>query len=343
VTYPTNKPTNCKTETAEACITTTTYDQTVSDGTTKTVSTRTVSECATIVGCNVKDSNEGTTTKETCTVSTTRAEKRDVPEPTPTAAVLAERAPNCPGVWADDSIIYPKNPRSPGAIVEYLKNKKFVDSTDGNKEKAWWDRTKQIQAAGFTAFFFVEGLTEPVLKDMKQVLRDHVRDAGAPNMRVKRKCFANMRFQIEGDGAFGIVAWNEEHYVNGRGTEEDPGDTVTARSEDGAFESTHSSKFRRTRRNNLAAKNASAILADAAKEESTYWELSQISVPPKGNWDSSAYISGGRYKHDVDGALGSGQTIYVVEDEVLDNPVSSNAAYSLPFPNSLGRFATCAC
>lgn len=48
---------------------------------------------------------------------------------------------------------------------------------------------------------------------------------------------------------------------------------------------------------------------------STAWELSQISCPPDMNWKD--FLEDGTYLAEVDPSLGSGQIIYVVEDDIV--------------------------
>ncbi|RKL39951.1 hypothetical protein BFJ72_g6680 [Fusarium proliferatum] len=65
-----SKPDDCKTETAEMCITTTSYGVSVDGTTTSTTATSTISTCGTVYGCDVKGEDSSKTISKTTTVST---------------------------------------------------------------------------------------------------------------------------------------------------------------------------------------------------------------------------------------------------------------------------------
>ncbi|KAF5716920.1 hypothetical protein FMUND_6108 [Fusarium mundagurra] len=65
-----SKPDDCKTETAEMCITTTSYGVSVDGTTTSTTAQSTISTCGTIYGCDVEGEDSSRTISKTTTVST---------------------------------------------------------------------------------------------------------------------------------------------------------------------------------------------------------------------------------------------------------------------------------
>ncbi|KAF5641644.1 hypothetical protein F52700_3284 [Fusarium sp. NRRL 52700] len=65
-----SKPSGCKTETAEMCITTTSYGVSVDGTITSTTAQSTISTCGTIYGCDVEEEDSSRTISKTTTVST---------------------------------------------------------------------------------------------------------------------------------------------------------------------------------------------------------------------------------------------------------------------------------
>ncbi|KAF4493288.1 factor for adipocyte [Fusarium agapanthi] len=65
-----SKPKDCKTETAEMCITTTSYGVSVDGTITSTTAQSTISTCGTIYGCDVEEEDSSRTISKTTTVST---------------------------------------------------------------------------------------------------------------------------------------------------------------------------------------------------------------------------------------------------------------------------------
>ncbi|KAL2198358.1 pectate lyase superfamily protein-domain-containing protein, partial [Corynascus similis CBS 632.67] len=163
VTYPSEQPEQCTTQTADICATTTTLSITTSGSQTIT-STHTESTCTTIIGCEVEDDDTTATETTSCTGGpTVTLGRRDVvAEASPTAAVHARA--DCPTVEVDNSIIYPMDPYDVENLVDYLKLTKINPSDENSLY--WWSKTKQVQGGSFTAFFFVEGLTSTVLQDI---------------------------------------------------------------------------------------------------------------------------------------------------------------------------------
>ncbi|KAL3454138.1 hypothetical protein BJX65DRAFT_301926 [Aspergillus insuetus] len=75
-----DKPEPCETEVASLCSATTSYDVTDDGTTTRTTSTSTGETCYPIVGCQVEDDDDATTTEDvTCIPSYTAHNKRDLP------------------------------------------------------------------------------------------------------------------------------------------------------------------------------------------------------------------------------------------------------------------------
>jgi hypothetical protein len=70
-TFPPEPEGGCETETAEMCITSTSYGVSVSNSETKTTTTAVLSTCGTILGCNLEDTETTVTTTSATTASPT--------------------------------------------------------------------------------------------------------------------------------------------------------------------------------------------------------------------------------------------------------------------------------
>ncbi|CAP61951.1 uncharacterized protein PODANS_5_1570 [Podospora anserina S mat+] len=154
------KPSNCKTQTAELCKMTTSYAGVVEGGTTRTTSSTTKETCATIYGCEVEDDNSSTQTFDGCTV-TPVAKREVVATPTPVqgaAGTLEERsrpflqarAKKKSPCQIGDALIIPDNPENVQAIRTWLRD------VNNNPKKQPWSYTEiKSDRAKFTAFFHV--------------------------------------------------------------------------------------------------------------------------------------------------------------------------------------------
>jgi hypothetical protein len=151
-TYPHEEPKGCQTKTAELCYTTTSYDLSTSDRSTKTTATHTKSSCAPIIGCNVQDESTTTTTSSKCEATNRNLGRRNLKQPT------------CAD--AEDSIIYPKDPRNVGAIEAFL----FRNGP--SQRENWWTTAIKIEAGGLTAFFYVPGLSAEAIADLNKMKED---------------------------------------------------------------------------------------------------------------------------------------------------------------------------
>ncbi|KAF2992904.1 hypothetical protein E8E14_000100 [Neopestalotiopsis sp. 37M] len=91
-TYPTEKPTDCTSSTAEVCITTTSFSATVTGRTTQTA-TSVVSTCTPVVGCNVEndDTTTSVTTRAGCTASTYLGRRTVVADVPAEATAVSEK------------------------------------------------------------------------------------------------------------------------------------------------------------------------------------------------------------------------------------------------------------
>jgi hypothetical protein len=152
------KPSNCKTHSAEICKTTTSYDGVVESGTTKTTSSTIKETCATIYGCEVQDDVTGTETISVCTKANA-LKPREPPAEATAPPTLQIRAPPNPEPCGPvgDVVIFPANPADIGLIRTYLSSK-----TNSETGRVYWDDTVQIgsRRIAFTAFFYVHGFTQ---------------------------------------------------------------------------------------------------------------------------------------------------------------------------------------
>ncbi|KAK4196868.1 family 18 putative glycoside hydrolase [Triangularia verruculosa] len=167
------KPSNCRTQTAELCKMTTSYAGIVEGGTTRTTSSTTKETCATIYGCEVDDDASSTATFEGCTV-TPVAKRELVPLPTPVqgvAGILEERA-QPPRIQArakkspckrGDAVIIPGDPENVQAIRGWLAN------PNNNPAGTPWPYTEiKSDRAGFTAFFHIVDIDRASLDSLSR-------------------------------------------------------------------------------------------------------------------------------------------------------------------------------
>lgn len=168
------KPSNCKTLSAEICSATTSYAGVVEGGTTRTTSSTTRETCATIYGCEVEDDATEIQTMSACTVAHAPAKPRAVVGTT-TEPALSQHAsplsssvippllgrvppPNPPNPCGivGDAIIFPANPTDAAKIQILLEN--LMDP----QRRPYWASTQEVKSAriAFTAFFYVRGFTQ---------------------------------------------------------------------------------------------------------------------------------------------------------------------------------------
>jgi len=125
------------------------------------------------MGCEVEDDDrtKSTTSTSSCT-RTVHLDRRDTAAHPTGSSTIQRRAGEC---TAEDSIIYPLDPKDVTSIVNYLHSKKYQD--DQGVEKDYMSKTKQVQStrAGFTAFFFVADLPSDILSEM-----DRMKSVGIP-------------------------------------------------------------------------------------------------------------------------------------------------------------------
>jgi hypothetical protein len=155
VTYPEGKPTDCTAKTASICATTTSIIITTTTGQKTTTLTSTSPTCTTVTGCNVQDDDDSVTTTISCsggTTSTRGAGQAAIAARATEAAVV--RRAGCPKVTLESFIFYPKNPEDVTLFVNHLR------STPGHDGGTLWDKTKQVEGGGFTAFFFLSNVDQ---------------------------------------------------------------------------------------------------------------------------------------------------------------------------------------
>ncbi|KAK0673186.1 pectate lyase superfamily protein-domain-containing protein [Cercophora samala] len=171
------KPSNCKTETAELCKMTTSYGGIVEGGTTRTTTSTVKETCATIFGCELEDDTSSTETFEGCTV--TPVAKRDldtIPTPSQKAPSLVEgRAQHLIQARAkkkpcdrQDAIIIPQNPEDVQAIRDWLGN-----SNNNPDKKAWEYQEIKSERAKFTGFFYIVNLDRASLDKLAAEKQTH--------------------------------------------------------------------------------------------------------------------------------------------------------------------------
>lgn len=150
VTYHKDQPTECETESAEISSTTESIIVTTTTSQKPITTTSTISSCGTIYGCNVQD--EASTTIKSCTGGSTitlgrrAAVATAVPIKTAPPRLelnnhLEARADNCPNVYVDDYIVYPRDPDNVASFVDYLKDTRL----QLNDSVTLWSKTKQVQ------------------------------------------------------------------------------------------------------------------------------------------------------------------------------------------------------
>ncbi|KAI1373680.1 pectate lyase superfamily protein-domain-containing protein [Hypoxylon crocopeplum] len=301
VTYPTNQPESCTTETAEICSTLTSYGITVSDGTTVTTATATVSStCTSIFGCNVEDDDGGETTSEVDSCTLDLARRTALAEPTATAVTAhtddelhgraQKRADVPPQAGRDHAIIFPRDPFAVGPIKSFLTTHRGASG-----EEAYSVRAKQIstsflktrnsageiipspQPVEITAFFFV-----------KNMLQCHIDQL-------------NSRAYVA--EAYGQYQHNKLHY-QGKDPESDDDDDVESDAfalDEIQIESANTTIQKRTPVDLITQRDI--------------WQLSQIAVPPNFSWKIKARKPFFRYT--ADDSFGEGQRIYICEDDIL--------------------------
>ncbi|KAK7943020.1 Glucan 1-3-beta-glucosidase [Apiospora aurea] len=288
VTYPKEQPTDCETQTAELCSTTTSFGVTVSDGTSKTTTTATPERCTTIVGCNAEDDEGATTTSDVdaCTIDLSpRTAAATAPVATTTATAtegpdrrdekIQRRAPPADGL--DHAILYPANPRRVDGILAFLQ--RFGYAT----------RTRQITAAGFTAFFFITNMQECHIEQIK-------RERHADGTRLVTD-------------AYGQYRWNVDRY-DGRDNSNPQRRAVTNLGGTVMRNVTIDETPRPRKPAKLGRRDPIDVQLDG------YYALSQISVPPEELWDD--YAGAGDFLYSADDSFGTGQTIYFIEDGIDD-------------------------
>lgn len=154
------KPSNCKTQTAEICMTRTSGAGVVEGGTTRTTSVTTTETCATIYGCKVEDESTSTETFAACTII--RAAKARDAAATATPKLEA-RAPPQPQCILGDAIIFPSDPENVDAIRNYLRV-----TLDPATLTPFRMTEVGSPMAGFTAFFHIIGFNQQLVDNLSQ-------------------------------------------------------------------------------------------------------------------------------------------------------------------------------
>ncbi len=155
------KPTKCETETAEICRTTTSFGLSVSGTVTKTTTTKTAEQCATIFGCKVEDQATTVTTVSACTVSPRPRLARSAPrirgaaaEAAPTGEVQRRADPPAQCGPLEDVVVFPLDPFNVASIRNYITQEGFK-FTEVKSDKA-----------GFTAYFYIQQLSYDQKEDL---------------------------------------------------------------------------------------------------------------------------------------------------------------------------------
>ncbi len=181
VTYPTNQPTSCTTETAELCSTSTSFGVTVTDGSTRTTTTSVTSRCATITGCVVEDDDDDQTTTgvDACTLPAAKRTIGAAATATATSISTASltsgierRAPR--GEEYDHAIIFPKDPYEFDYIMEWLWDNGYP--LDNGQYYIYGENTARVETEDspyFCAFIFVKNMLDchiEVLRRFSEVI-----------------------------------------------------------------------------------------------------------------------------------------------------------------------------
>jgi hypothetical protein len=127
---------------------------------TRTTTTQTKEDCATIFGCHVEDRATETETLAACTIAPAVKPREGGAEPKLRPRVPPNNNPQC---ISGDAIIFPVNPADASGIRNYLQM-----SNNPATLKPWLEVTTEVKSAraSFTAFFHVKGFTQNVVDNL---------------------------------------------------------------------------------------------------------------------------------------------------------------------------------
>ena len=158
---PPPKPSDCEPAEASFCLTTSSFATTVTKGVTRTTATQVKSTCATVTGCNLRDTEE-TTTAEACKLTRRAIDPTNLAEATgaPETRALYERAGpdwGCeePG---NDWIIILKDRTSAQQRNDIKSALEQRDEALENVGKPNGHHEARSTKLGYTAFFFVKSV-----------------------------------------------------------------------------------------------------------------------------------------------------------------------------------------
>ncbi|KAH7302825.1 hypothetical protein B0I35DRAFT_485623 [Stachybotrys elegans] len=300
INYPTAQPTNCETQSAEICSTSTFISTTVSGGTTRTVTSRVTSTCNTIRGCVLTDGNYDTTSTLGSVCRPVRALRTNAPGDvfTATTDVSTDVAsPTLSSASASTPIVSEGNsntqrrrgnpvsraPPSPGRDHVMIWPRDAGNRAHVETIKSWLQNYPTQQAGRQYYDDFVEVNARGAADngdDWIPIL--YVHDMASLHFIDLLNCLGDL-----------MLAYGENEWTTFR---KKPNDGIAI----------------------FGAKERRAVLHVTPFES---WEIPQISVPPgekwRGRWDAQQDPKNSKHNMDyyADESFGAGQTIFIMDDD----------------------------
>lgn len=321
-TLPPRQPTNCETQEAEICSTSTFISTTVVDGSTSTITSTATTTCDTIRGCVLPDGDYDTTSRTggqcafnpamrtaapavsavpmdvlftTATAlpsasikSTASSEENDSSNATARSSpILRKRADEPPPADRDHFLFWMMEPGNEGAVnrvIQYINS--YNNPADGTPREFYTPKRVTAEDAW-------SGSPDNDFDENAQ-RSDWTPLIFVPNMR-----FCHVGELLDAHGveileSYGLYDRNE----NG------PPDSDDER-----------------RPSNRALQTARETKRDIFDWDGMGWELSQISVAPGERWDVGWQVGtvGAGMPYFADDSFGVGQLIYILESDILDD------------------------
>ncbi|KAK4202936.1 glucan 1,3-beta-glucosidase, partial [Triangularia verruculosa] len=295
---PQTDPTECETQEAEVCATSTFISTTVIDSlsSTSTITSSATTECNTISACVIIETDQDTTsfTGDSCALPTQDAGNllRRISDNYTTAPTehqnanhfeqLMDKQP--PKVGHDHAMIWPENPgdsEEVGKITDWLK------ATTGGDGRGTYGDYKELRANGFGD----DGSDWVIVIFVEDMLKCHI-DALRDKFRWEIHCIYGIYKRNSETFGVPVVNFDAKKETNARQGHAKQGNATESAS----------------KRSQIQRRNSKML-------QSEYWELSQISVAPGESWFASLQSEWpDTMYYPVQDSFGEGQTVFIAEN-----------------------------